>query len=98
MRLRLALSSAAILAAIACLPLCGASPPSVEYFVKLVCESADRILTVRFDGQKAEIIKETETRMLASDISGPHGIAFSPDRKTFFISIGHGRPYGSAVR
>src|SRR2546427_769818 len=54
---------------------------SAEYFVKLVCESSDRILTVRFDGQKAEIVKQTETRLLASDISGPHGIAFSPDRK-----------------
>ena len=36
--------------------------------------------------------------MLQSDISGPHGIAFSPDKKTFFVSIGHGRPYGSAVK
>jgi len=69
-----------------------------EYWLKLVCESADRIVTVRFDGAKAEIVKETETRMLASDISGPHGIAFAPDGKTYFVSIGHGRPYGSAVR
>src|SRR5262249_57893564 len=69
-----------------------------EYWLKLVCESADRIVTVRFDGAKAEIVKETETRMLASDISGPHGIAFAPDGKTFFVSIGHGRPYGSAFK
>src|SRR5262249_15645025 len=54
--------------------------------------------TVNFDGTKAEIIKQTETRLLESDISGPHGIAFSPDRKSFFVSIGHGRPYGSAVK
>src|SRR5215472_7631076 len=71
---------------------------SSVYFVKLVCESADRIVTVNFDGTKAEIIKQTETRLLESDISGPHGIAFSPDRKSFFVSIGHGRPYGSAVK
>jgi DNA-binding beta-propeller fold protein YncE len=69
-----------------------------EYWLKLVCESSDRIVTVRFDGQKAEIIKETETRLLASDISGPHGIAFAPDGKSYFVSIGHGRPYGSAVK
>ena len=71
---------------------------AVEYWLKLVCESADRIVTVRFDGTKAEIVKQTETRLLESDISGPHGIAFSPDRKSFFVSIGHGRPFGSAVK
>jgi len=43
-------------------------------------------------------VKTTETRILQSDISGPHGIAFSPDRKNFYVSIGHGRPYGTAVK
>jgi DNA-binding beta-propeller fold protein YncE len=76
----------------------GDSKAGAEYFLKLVCESSDRIVTVRFDGEKAEIVKSTETRLLASDISGPHGIAFSPDRKSYFVSIGHGRPYGSGVK
>jgi DNA-binding beta-propeller fold protein YncE len=31
-------------------------------------------------------------------VSGPHGIAFSPDRKNFYVSIGHGRPFGTAVK
>ena len=75
-----------------------ATASHTEYWLKLVCESSDRIVTVRFDGAKAEIVKQTETRMLASDISGPHGIAFAPGGKTFFVSIGHGRPYGSAVK
>ena len=72
--------------------------PGKNYWVKLVCESADRIATVRFgpDGAKIETI--TETRVLQSDISGPHGIAFSPDHKNFYISIGHGRPYGTAIK
>jgi DNA-binding beta-propeller fold protein YncE len=43
-------------------------------------------------------VKTTETRVLESDISGPHGIAFSPDHKNFYVSIGHGRPYGTAVK
>ncbi len=69
-----------------------------NYFVKAVCESSDRIVTVRFGPDGARIEKTTETRLLQSDISGPHGIVFSPDRKTFYVSIGHGRPYGSAVK
>jgi DNA-binding beta-propeller fold protein YncE len=71
---------------------------SPEYWVKLVCESSDQIATVRFGPQGGKLVKTTETRILQSDISGPHGIAFSPDRKNFYVSIGHGRPYGTAVK
>jgi DNA-binding beta-propeller fold protein YncE len=69
-----------------------------DYWVKLVCESSDRIATVRFGPNGAKLEKTTETRILQSDISGPHGIAFSPDRKNFYVSIGHGRPYGTALK
>jgi DNA-binding beta-propeller fold protein YncE len=72
--------------------------PAKDYWVKLVCESSDRIVTVRSGPAGAKIVKTTETRILQSDISGPHGIAFSPDRKNFYVSIGHGRPYGTAVK
>ncbi len=74
------------------------APPTKDYFVKVVCESSDHIATVRFGPKGASLEKTTETRLLQSDISGPHGIAFSPDKKTFFVTIGHGRPYGSAVK
>jgi len=84
--------------------LCAAMPvrsddaPTKDYWLKLVCESSDRIVTVRFGPGGAKIMKKTETRILQADISGPHGIAFSPDRKNFYVSIGHGRPYGTAVK
>jgi DNA-binding beta-propeller fold protein YncE len=76
----------------------GGADPTNEYLVKLVCESSDRIATVAFGPRGAALIKTTETRLLESDISGPHGLVFSPDRKSFYVSIGHGRPYGSAVK
>ena len=72
--------------------------PAKQYWVKLVCESADRIATVRFGPGGAVVEKTTETRILQSDISGPHGIAFSPDKKNFYVTIGHGRPYGTALK
>jgi len=75
-----------------------AKPAAKNYFVKLVCESADKIVTVRFDGTLAKIVATADTRILQSDISGPHGIAFSPDKKTYFVSIGHGRPFGFGVK
>ena len=76
----------------------GGERPAKEYWVKLVCESADRIATVRFAAEGASVEKTTETRILQSDISGPHGIAFSPDKRNFFVTIGHGRPFGTAVK
>ena len=75
-----------------------ADTPEKTYWVKLVCEASDRIATVSFGPGGATLEKTTETRILQSDISGPHGIAFSPDKKNFFVSIGHGRPYGTAVK
>jgi DNA-binding beta-propeller fold protein YncE len=72
--------------------------PAKQYWVKLVCESADRIATVRFGAGGAVVEKTTETRILQSDISGPHGIAFSPDKKNFYVTIGHGRPNGTALK
>lgn len=69
-----------------------------DYLVKLVCESSDQIVTVRFGTAGARIEKTTTTKLLQSDISGPHGIAFAPDRKSYFVSMGHGRPYGTAVK
>jgi len=42
--------------------------------------------------------KMTETRILRIDRSGPHGIAVSPDRKNFCVSIGRGRPFGTAIK
>ena len=80
----------------------GGETAGKDYWVKLVCESSDRIVTVHFGAKagavSAVVEKTTDTRILQSDISGPHGIAFSPDRKNFFVTIGHGRPYGTAVK
>jgi DNA-binding beta-propeller fold protein YncE len=75
-----------------------AKPEARNYFVKLVCESADKIVTVKFDGRSAKIVATADTRILQSDINGPHGIAFAPDRKSYFVSIGHGRPFGFGVK
>jgi DNA-binding beta-propeller fold protein YncE len=75
-----------------------ADAPTHNYWVKLVCEASDRIATVRFGPDGAKLEKTTETRILQADVSGPHGIAFSPDRKNFYVSIGHGRPYGTAIK
>jgi len=68
---------------------------STDYLVYVVCESADKIALVRFGQQGARIEKLIETGSMPSDIDGPHGIVVSPDKQFYYVSLGHGRPYGS---
>jgi DNA-binding beta-propeller fold protein YncE len=66
-----------------------------DYLVYVVCESADKIALIRFGPQGARIDKLIDTGSMPSDIDGPHGIVVSPDKQFYYVSLGHGRPYGS---
>ncbi len=69
--------------------------PDKEYLFYVLSESADKISLVRFDGTKATIDRQIDTGDMPIDIDGPHGIVISPDRKFYYVSIAHGRPYGT---
>ena len=70
-------------------------PAARDYLVYVVCESADSIVRVRFGPHGARIEHEAHVGLLPTDINGPHGIAISPDRQFFYVSVAHGRPFGS---
>jgi DNA-binding beta-propeller fold protein YncE len=72
-----------------------ARAPRQDYLVYVVCESADKIALIRFGQQGAQIDKIIDTGSMPSDIDGPHGISVSPDKQYYYVSLGHGRPYGS---
>jgi DNA-binding beta-propeller fold protein YncE len=67
-----------------------------DYLVYVVCESADKIVLIRFGAGGARIESETRIGVMPMDINGPHGIAVSPDKQYFYVAVGHGRPNGSA--
>ncbi|MEW6131086.1 MAG: beta-propeller fold lactonase family protein [Acidobacteriota bacterium] len=69
--------------------------PEQDYLVYVVCESADKIVQIRFGPKGIKIEKEIPTGMMFPDIDGPHGIVVSPDKQFYYVSIGHGRPFGS---
>ena len=97
------LRSLIVLLALACLGLAdvaqtatpSAEPPKQDYLVYVVCESADKIVLLRFGPKGLQIENETRTGLMPMDINGPHGIAVSPDKQYFYVSEGHGRPEGS---
>jgi DNA-binding beta-propeller fold protein YncE len=69
--------------------------PKQDYLVYVVCESADKVVLLRFGPKGLQIESQTRTGLMPMDINGPHGIAVSPDKQYFYVSEGHGRPEGS---
>ena len=69
--------------------------PDKQYSFYVLSEAADKISLVRFDGIKATIDHQVDTGEMPIDIDGPHGIVISPDRKFYYVSIAHGRPFGT---
>lgn len=69
--------------------------PDKEYLFYVLSEAADKISLVRFDSSKATVAQQIDTGDMPIDIDGPHGIVISPDRKFYYVSIAHGRPFGT---
>lgn len=65
------------------------------YYVYVASEAADKITAVRFGPGGAAIDHELSTGIMPVDIDGPHGLAVSPDKKYYYVSIAHGQPMGS---
>ena len=69
--------------------------PTQDYLVYVLSESADRIALVRFGPAGARIDHDLHIGAMPTDINGPHGIAVSPDKKFYYVTLGHGRPFGT---
>jgi len=86
------------LALLGCVVSCGSafaqSKPDKNYLFYVVSESADKIALVRFGPNGARVQREVDTGDMPVDIDGPHGIVTSPDKQFYYVSIGHGRPFG----
>jgi len=66
-----------------------------DYLVYVLSEGADKISLVRFGPQGARVDHEVPTGDMPIDIDGPHGIAISRDKEFYYVSLAHGRPFGS---
>ncbi len=72
----------------------GQTKPDKDYLVYVVSEGADKIALIRFGPNGARVDHQLDTGDMPIDIDGPHGIAVSPDRQFYYVSIAHGRPFG----
>src|SRR5688500_11852325 len=65
-----------------------------DYLVYVLSEAADKISLIRFGPNGARVDHELVTGGMPADIDGPHGIAISRDKKFYYVSQAHGRPFG----
>lgn len=72
--------------------------PDKDYLVYVLSESADRIALVRFGPDGARVDHDLHTGEMPTDLNGPHGIAISPDKKFYYVSLAHGRPFGTIFK
>ncbi|HAF12412.1 MAG TPA: hypothetical protein DCK93_21245 [Blastocatellia bacterium] len=69
--------------------------PDKDYLVYVLSEAADKVSLVRFGPDGARVDHEVPTGNMPIDIDGPHGIAISRDKQFYYVSLAHGRPFGT---
>ena len=93
LRVALALCAIATLTARAAAP--EPTPPAREYHAYVASEAADAISVIRFGPKGLTVDRTLPTGLMPTDIDGPHGVAVSPDGRTYFVSLAHGQPAGA---
>src|SRR5258705_5702665 len=71
------------------------SKPDQDYLFYVLSEGADKISLIRFGPNGARVERDLQTGDMPTDIDGPHGVVVSPDKQFYFVSLAHGRPFGS---
>jgi len=98
-RARVSLSILVAILVISCLASpASPGPPTSDYWVYVVCESADLVQRVRFGPDGARVDREVEVGRMPVDIDGPHGVDVSADQRFYYVSLAHGRPFGSLLK
>jgi len=69
-----------------------------NYYVYVTAESDDQVALVKFDGKKAETVKNIDVGVWPAEIEGPHGITVGPKGDYWYLSLAHGNPYGTLYK
>lgn len=76
----------------------GAQQPAAAYKVGVVSESGDIVTWIVVQDGKLVVDRVIPVGIMPADIDGPHNMTVAPDRKSYYISIAHGTPFGSLWR
>jgi len=75
-----------------------ADSPGREYVVYVVSEAADKITRLRFGPSGGKVERELSTGIMPTDHDGPHGLVLSPNRQFYYVTLGHGQPFGWVLK
>ncbi|NVK82805.1 MAG: YncE family protein, partial [Cytophagia bacterium] len=78
--------------------LAGSTLTAQNYYLYVTAESEDEVSVVKFDGKKAETIKNIPVGVWPAEIEGPHGITVDPNGEYWYLSLAHGNPYGKLYK
>lgn len=80
----------------------GVSPIAAQqpapYKVGVVSESGDIVTWLVVKDGKLAVDRTVPVGIMPADIDGPHNVTVAPDRKSYYVTIAHGTPYGSLWR
>ncbi len=74
------------------------SAQQAAYKVGVVSESGDIVTWLVPKDGRLVVDRTVPVGVMPADIDGPHNMTVAPDRKSYYISIAHGTPFGSLWR
>ena len=72
-----------------------ATAPAQDYLLYVVSESSDDVSLIRFGPSGARVESRFRIGLMPTEINGPHGVAVAPSKEHYFVSVGHGTPFGT---
>ena len=73
-----------------------AQPEAVKsYYVYACAESEDEVAIVRYGPSGAGVVKVVPVGSFPTEIEGPHGINVAPDGRHWYVTLAHGKPFGT---
>lgn len=69
-----------------------------RYWVYVADEASDAVSRVRFDKDSIVVDRTIPVGIMPADLDGPHGLAISPDGRSWYVTTAHGTPYGRLWR
>ena len=76
-------------------PAATAPTSATPYSLYVSSEAADVVSRIEVGPAGWRKIKEVSVKLIASERSGPHNVAVSPDGRHWYVSIAHGTPFGA---
>jgi len=83
-----------------CFPVSGAiaqvtAAPAKPYSLYISSEGADIVTRIDVGPDGWKKAREVSVKLVPNETSGPHSVAVSPDGRFWYVSIAHGKPFGS---